>query len=477
MYSINVQKKRKMIISRLKYFTKLAKDAFLGKEEDFLTGSINRAIVLLSVPTALEMLMEALFVCSNLFFVSKLGTNAIYIVGITSTIVQFGFSIAVGLGIAATSIISRRIGERKNREAGLVTMQIIYIGFIASILLSIIGVVLYKQILVLVGLPEELLIEAKQFVRIMFISIIFLVLRVSINGILRGAGNAAIAMRTIFISNIINIVLSPLLIFGWGVIPEFGLLGLAFATLIARIIGLLYQCWYLIKGKTTIVIGKNELKLSIDVIKKIFRIGMNGTLQYLVPSSSWILMAKIISLLGADVFAGYVIAQRITYIAIMPAWGIGNAAGILTGQNLGANQFDRAEKSVWKAGFFNMCFLCFLTLVLNLNAESMVSFFSKDPEVIKNGILYLNYILIAYILLGYTMVISRALNAAGDVKAVTLLYVIMFYVIQIPLAYLLSINLNYGSNGIFTAILVSELILSTMCIIVFKRGKWKHVKI
>ncbi|MDO5970709.1 MATE family efflux transporter [Flavivirga aquimarina] len=465
------------IILRLKNYTNLIKGAFLGKEKNLLTGNINRAIVILAIPTALEMLMESLFVCFNLFFVSKLGTNAIYIVGITGTIIQFGFSIAVGLGIAATSIISRRIGEKENRKAGLATMQILYIGFVASILLSLIGVVFYKQILLLVGLPEELLIEAKWFTRIMFISLIFLILRVSINGILRGAGNAAIAMRAIFISNIINIVLSPILIFGWGLIPEFGLLGLALAALIARISGLLYQCWALIKGKTVIIIGKNELKLSIDIIKKIFKIGMNGTLQYLVPASSWILMAKIISYLGADVFAGYIIAQRITYLAIMPAWGIGNAAGILTGQNLGANQFDRAEKSVWKAGFYNVCFLCFLTLLLNLNAESMVRFFSKDPEVIKNGILYLNYILIAYVLLGYTMVISRALNAAGDVKAVTLLYVIMFYIIQIPLAYLLGINLDYGSKGIFIAILISELILSTMCIIVFKRGKWKHIKI
>ena len=464
-------------ILHLKYYANLIKDAFLGKEKNLLTGNIDRAIVILAIPTALEMLMESLFICSNLFFVSKLGTNAIYIVGITGTIIQFGFSIAVGLGIAATSIISRRIGEKKNREAGLVTMQILYIGFVVSILLSLIGVVFYKQILLLVGLPEELLLEAKWFTRIMFISIIFLILRVSINGILRGAGNVAIAMQTIFISNIINIVLSPILIFGWGLIPEFGLLGLAIATIIARISGLLYQCWSLIKGKTIIIIGKSELKLSIDIIKKIFKIGINGTLQYLVPASSWILMAKIISYLGANVFAGYIIAQRITYLAIMPAWGIGNAAGILTGQNLGANQSDKAEKIVWKAGFYNVCFLCFLTLLLNLNAESIVSFFSKDSEVIKNGILYLNYILIAYILLGYTMVISRSLNAAGDVKSVTLLYVIMFYVIQIPLAYLFGINLNYGSKGIFIAILISELILSTMCIIVFKRGKWKSIKV
>ncbi|MFV0248361.1 MAG: MATE family efflux transporter [Tenacibaculum sp.] len=465
------------IISYLKYNVTLIKNAFLGKEGNLLKGNINRAIVTLAIPAALEMLMESLFICSNLFFVSKLGTNAIYIVGITGTIVQFGFSIAVGLGIAATSIISRRIGEKKNREAGLATMQILYIGFIASILLSLIGVVFYKQILLLVGLPKELLLEAKWFTKTMFISVIFLILRVSANGILRGAGNAAIAMRTIFISNTINIILSPILIFGWGLIPEFGLLGLAIATLIARILGLLYQCWHLIKGKTIITIGKSELKFSIDIIKKIFKIGMNGTLQYLVPASSWILMAKIISYLGADVFAGYIIAQRITYIATMPAWGVGNAAGILTGQNLGAGQFNRAEKSVWKAGFYNMCFLCFLTLLLNLNAEAIVSFFSEEPEVIKNGILYLNYILIAYILLGYTMVISRSLNAAGDVKSVTILYVIMFYVIQIPLAYLFGINLNYSSKGIFMAIIISELILSAMCIIVFKRGKWKSIKI
>ncbi|MEN7551489.1 MATE family efflux transporter [Rapidithrix thailandica] len=467
----------KLILSQVRYFFHLLKQAVLGKEKKFTTGSINRAIVLLSVPMVLEMVMESLFVCSNLFFVSRLGAGAIAIVGATESVISFSYSIAIGLSIAASSVISRRIGEKKFKAAGATAMQIIYIGLSISLIVSILCVVFYKEILLLVGMPEALVIEAEWFAKIMFASILFIILRISVNGIFRGAGNAAIAMRTLWLSNTVNIVLCPVLIFGWGIVPAYGILGVALATAIARVIGVLYQAWHLIRRKTILSIGFQQLKFSLALTKKVLKLAITGAVQYMIPSSSWILMIKIVSYFGPNALAGYIIAQRVASIATMPAWGIGNAAGILTGQNLGANQHARAEKSVWKAGIFNTGFLCLVALFWAFGAEPVILLFTDEPEVLKNGVLYLNYITIAYVLLGYTMVISRALNAAGDVKVVTLLYILMFYVTQIPLSYLFGIYFDWGPKGIFTAILTSELVLAAACITVFRKGKWKHIKV
>ncbi len=467
----------KLILLRIGYTFQLFRLAVLGKEKKFTTGSINRAIVLLSVPMVLEMVMESLFVCSNLFFVSRLGAGAISIVGTTESVISFAYSVSIGLSIAAASLISRRVGEKKFKEAGLTAMQIIYIGLVISLLLSVFCVVFYEEILLLVGMPRALVTEAEWFAKIMFASILFIIMRISINGILRGAGNAAIAMRTLWISNTLNILLCPLLIFGWGWIPGFGLLGVAMATAIARVVGVLYQAWFLVRGRLIITIAKEQLALSRPILKKVARLGATGAVQYMIPASSWLLMIKIITFFGPQALAGYIIAQRVASIATMPAWGIGNAAGILTGQNLGADQVGRAEKSVWKAGFINTIFLCLVALFWRFSAEPVVALFSEDPEVLDNGILYLNFITMAYILLGYTMVISRALNAAGDVKVVTMLYLLMFYITQIPLSYFLGIYLDWGPKGIFTAIFLSEIVLAVSCITVFRRGKWKHVKV
>jgi len=467
----------RIIFKRITYLLYLFKHALSGKEKTFTTGSINRAIVLLSVPMVLEMVMESIFVCSNLFFVSKLGAGAVSIVGATESVISLAYSISIGLSIAASSIISRRVGEKKFAEAGATAMQIIYIGFGVSLVASILCVCFYKQILLLVGIPETLVLEAEWFAKIMFASIVFVILRISINGIFRGAGNAALAMRALWVSNTINIVLCPILIFGWGTIPAYGILGVAYATAVARIIGVLYQLRYLINGKTIISIGRKQLELSLCLIKKVSKLALNGALQYVIPASSWVLMIKIISHFGESALAGYIIAQRIASIATLPAWGIGNAAGILTGQNLGANNYKRAEKSVWKAGFFNMCFLGVVAVFWKIGAEPVVLLFTDNPEVLSNGVLYLNYITIAYILLGYTMVISRALNAAGDVRAVTLLYILMFYITQIPLSYFLGVQINWGAKGVFVAILVSEIVLAIACIVVFKRGKWKYINV
>lgn len=467
----------KEAIFKTRSFLGLLRRSLAGTESNFTSGSINKTIILLSVPMVAELLMESLFVCSNLFFVSRLGTNAISIAGATTTFITFCYSVSIGLGIAASAMISRRIGEKKFKAAGQTAMQVIYVTTPIAILVSVVCALFTTDIMSAMGLSEAMVHEGTSYGIVMFASSGFLILRIVINGIFRGAGDASTAMRILWLSNAINIVLCPVFIFGWGPIPAYGLLGVGFATLIARVLGVLYQAWYLVKGITVMKIGLAQLVFNLAIFKRITKLAFGGTVQFIIPASSWVFMIKIMSHFGPNALAGYILAQRVTSIATMPAWGLGNAAGILTGQNLGARQPERAEKSVWRAGTLNMGFLVLVGICWIFLATPVVEIFTDIPEVISFSTRYIHFISMAYILLGYTMVISRALNAAGEVKVVTWLYILMFYIVQIPLAYALGISLELGSNGVFTAILLSEIVLAVACIIVFRKGKWKHTKV
>lgn len=467
----------KEALLKTRSFFGLLRRSLAGSEKNFTSGSINKTILLLSVPMVVELLMESLFVCSNLFFVSRLGTNAISIAGATTTFITFCYSVSIGLGIAASAMISRRIGEKKFKAAGQTTMQVIYATVPIAALISIVCTIWTTDIMSAMGLSDAMVAEGRTYGIVMFASSGFLILRIVVNGIFRGVGDASTAMRILWLSNALNIVLCPVFIYGWGPIPAYGLLGVGLATLIARVIGVLYQAWYLINGKTLLKIGWAQMVFNLAIFKRVLKLAFGGTVQFIIPASSWVFMIKIMSHFGENALAGYILAQRVTSIATMPAWGLGNAAGILTGQNLGAKQPDRAEKSVWRAGMLNMGFLVLIGISWVFLAVPVIKIFTDIPEVISFSTMYIHLISIAYILLGYTMVISRALNAAGEVKVVTWLYILMFYVIQIPLAYALGISFDLGSNGVFTAILVSEIILAVACIVVFRKGKWKHTKV
>ncbi|MGS2740739.1 MATE family efflux transporter [Sinomicrobium sp. M5D2P17] len=462
---------------RVQPYADLFIKAVLGREKNYTTGSINRAITLLAVPMVLELLMESLFVCASLFFVSSLGANAISIVGATESVVTFSYSVSIGLSIAASAVISRRVGEQKFEMAGLTAMQVIYLAVSLALVISVLCFVWTVEIMGVIGLSPALVGEGLSYARVMFACSGFIILRIAVNGIFRGAGDASTAMRTLWLSNALNIVLCPILIFGWGPVPAYGLLGVGIATGVARMVGVCYQAWHLAKGKTVLKIGMEQLIFHWGIFKKVLKLTFGGTVQYIIPASSWLFMIKIISHFGENALAGYILAQRVASIATMPAWGIGNAAGILTGQNLGANQPDRAEKSVWRAGMINMGFLILIAVCWVFLADPVVKIFSDVPEVIGHSTTYIHFISMAYVLLGYTMVISRALNAAGQVMVVTLLYILMFYVTQIPLSYTLGITFNLGPNGVFAAILASELVLATACILVFRKGKWKKTKV
>jgi putative MATE family efflux protein len=467
----------KPVLVKTRSLFNLCKMAMLGTEKNFTSSSVSRAAFLLSLPAMLELLIESLFVVVDLLYMSRLGDHAVTMAGITGSVILIIYAIPVGLNIAATSLVARRAGERDFRMAGITAVQAIYTGVVFSLLFGMTALFFNREILHAMGASDQLIGEGDLYSRIRFGGILFMTLRVLMNGIFRGAGDAAMAMRTLLLAFVTNAVLGGILIFGFGPVPALGLTGAAIANGIANLSAVGYQCWYIRKQKTMLVMGRGQWAPVPAIIQKMVKLAFSGTLQYLVPSSSWLLMMIIVSRLGNEVLTGYIIADRIIICATLPAWGIANAAGVLTGQNLGAGQPERASQSVWKTGVFNMCFLGFIALILLFFTELITRQFTSDPGVLKNAVLYLRCMAIAFFFFGYTMVISRSLNAAGYVRVVTLLYIFMFYIIQLPLAYLLGIWFNLGSGGIFSAILVSEIVLAITCIVIFRKGHWKKVKI
>ncbi|MFS4428152.1 MATE family efflux transporter [Chryseobacterium sp. S90] len=450
--------------------------AIAGKKVELTSGSINRSIFSLAIPMVMELVMESVFVSVNLLIIAKLGDKVLGLVGITDNYINFAYAIAVGLGIAAATLTARRAGEKDKEGMGRTAQYIILLALFFAVLIGGVSCFFASEIVGFLGINASTVTEGVSFSRLVFLSIGLVILRLSVNGLFRGAGDADIAMKSLWICHISNIIFAVILVFGLGFIPAFGLMGLAYATVLSRLLGVLYQAFVLMSGKTSISI-RVPLQLDVPLLQKILKIAFGGLVQYIIPTSSWLIMVKIISTFGTTALAGYIIAQRIASVATMPAWGIGNAAGVLTGQNLGAGEPERAEKTVWRAGTINMTYLVLVALFWQIAAEYVVKFFTTEPEVARYAVQYIHVVSMAYLLLGFTMVISRALNAAGNILQVTLLYLVMFYVIQLPLAYLLGVRFQWELRGIFTAIVSSEIVLAVLFLMIFKNGKWKTIKI
>jgi len=450
--------------------------AIAGKKVELTSGSINRSIFSLAIPMVMELVMESVFVSVNLLIIARLGDKVLGLVGITDNYINFAYAIAVGLGIAAATLIARRAGEKDQEGMGRTAQYIILLALFFAVLIGGISCYFSAEIVDFLGINANIVVDGVSFSRLVFLSIGLVILRLSVNGLFRGAGDADIAMKSLWICHISNIILAVILVFGLGFIPAFGLMGLAYATVLSRTLGVLYQTFIFVTGRTSISI-RVPFHVDIPLLQKILKLAFGGLVQYIIPTSSWLIMVKIISTFGTTALAGYIIAQRIASVATMPAWGIGNAAGVLTGQNLGAGEPERAEKTVWRAGTINMTYLIIVALFWQIAAEYVVKFFTTEPEVARYAVQYIHVVSMAYLLLGFTMVISRALNAAGNIMQVTLLYIIMFYVIQLPLAYLLGVRFQWELRGIFTAIVSSEIVLAVLFLMIFRNGKWKTIKI
>ncbi len=464
-------------MSRLNRFFKLFKEAIKGTEREYTTGSIDRAIFLLSVPMVLEMLMEGLFAIVDIFFVSKLGKEATATIGLSEVVITQVIALAFGLSMATTAIVARRIGEKDREGANIAALQAIFIGIIVCTVIAIIFYFTSEDILRFMGGSETLIAIGNNYTRILLTgssTVFFLFL---LNAIFRGAGDASIAMRTLFIANGINIILDPLLIFGIGPFPELGVTGAAIATTTGRGVGVCYQLFHLFNGKSLIHLQRRHFVWVGDIVKKLVKVSSTGVLQMAIATLSWLFIIKIIALFGDAAVAGYSIGIRIIIFTILPAWGMASAAATLVGQNLGAMQPDRAEKSVWRSAFINMIFLTTISVVFLIFAPVIIPLFTKETEVIYHGILCLRIICLGYIFYAYGMVIGQAFNGAGDTITPTWINFVAFWLLQIPICYLLAKVLNWGPVGVYWGIAISESLLAVIAVYIFRKGKWKTVNI
>lgn len=463
--------------SRTTNILRLFAQAVKGVEQDYTTGSINKAIFMLSVPMILEMVMESLFAVVDVFFVSKLGTDAIATVGLTESMLTILYSVAWGISMGATALVARRVGEKNPDGAAHGGMQAIYVGVLISIAVSIAGIFFAKDLLMLMGAEQAMADANYHYTQLLMGSNIVIMLLFLINGIFRGAGDASIAMRSLWIANILNIILCPTLINGFGPIPAMGLTGAALATTIGRGVGVLYQLYHLFNGKGIIRILRKHISFDFPVMGSVIKLASGGTAQFLIASASWIFLVKILADYGSDALAGYTIAIRVIVFTILPAWGMANAAATLVGQNLGAQMPDRAEQSVWKAAKYNMFFLVTVAILFFTGAEWIMMFFTDNKDVIASGVKCLRFVSLGYAFYGYGMVVSQSFNGAGDTKTPTIINLFGFWAFQIPLAYVLAKILNMGETGVFLAIPVAESAIAVVAIILFKRGKWKTIKV
>lgn len=466
--------------SKASGYLSLLKQSLRGEEMDYTQGSIRKAVMMLAIPMMLEMAMESVFALVDLYFVGHLehSSYAIQTVGITESVLTIMYSIAIGMSMAATAVVARRVGEKNPEAAGHSGIQAILVAGALTILLSILGMIYAADILLLMGASAETAAHGTTFTRISMGSGIVIMLLFLINGIFRGAGNAAIAMKSLWIANICNIALCPLLINGLGPVPAFGLTGAAIATAIGRSVGVLYQVYHLFYGKHQLKIKASHFTPDSKVIKSLVSIATLGIFQFVIASCSWIFLAQLVATTGSDEgSAGYQTALRLMMFFMLPAWGLSNAASTLVGQNLGAKDVKRAEDAVMKTVLYNVIFMLSVSLIFFFLSDWLVSFFTTDAAIIAVAKQALHIMSIGFVFYGVGMVMINAFNGAGDTWTPTWVNLFGFWLFQIPLAYFLAKYLEMGPKGVFIAIPVAETAITIAAFILFKKGKWKRKEV
>ena len=461
----------------LSKFLEYLRIALTGKEQEFTTGSIRRAVFMLSVPMILEMMMESVFAVVDIYFVSKVSVNAVATIGLTESVITLVYAVAIGLSMAATAVVARRVGEKDLNGASQAAVQAIFLGISVAAVVSVIGIVYPQEILGLMGAEPDLIEEGYGYTKVLLGGNITIMLLFLINAIFRGAGDASVAMWTLVLSNGLNIILDPMFIFGFGPIPAYGVQGAAIATTIGRGTAVVFQLAILFYGWSRIKITLKDLVIRAKVMLNLIKVSLGGIGQFLIGTSSWIFLMRIMSEFGSEVLAGYTIAIRVMMFTLMPAWGMSNAAATLVGQNLGAKQPQRAEDSVWKTGKYTAIFMAIVSIAYLLFAKTIIGWFTNEVEVIQNGALCLQIIAAGYIFYAYGMVIIQSFNGSGDTKTPTYINFICFWLFQLPFAYLVSITLDFGPKGVFWAITLAEVSIAIIGIIWFKKGHWKNMKV
>ena len=450
------------------------REAVMGNtHRDFTEERIGRAIMLLAIPMMLEMIMESLFAVVDMFWVAHLGADSIATIGFTEGLLTLIYTVALGLSIATAATVARRIGEKDPAGAAVAGVQAIAIGLAISALIGIPCFFYGPDLLRLMGASPQVIAVGSGYARIALGGSAAIMLLFLNNAIFRGAGDAAIAMRLLWVSNIINLVLDPCLIFGWGPFPKLGVTGAALATFTGRSIGVLYQFYRLLRGTERIRILRHQIHLNFTVLLRLLRVSLTGILQFAIAHTSWIGLVRIVSIFGSAALAGYTIAIRILIFVLMPSWGLSNAAATLVGQNLGAKQPQRAETSVWRTGLYNMVFLGIIGLFFIIFAEPVIRLFTSDPLVVPLAVSCLRILSYGNIGYAYGMVMLQAFNGAGDTVTPTIVNFFGFWLLEIPLAYFLAITARMHSSGVFWSIVIAEGAIAAVSVVLFKRGRWK----
>lgn len=453
------------------------KEALSGSEQEFTSGSINRAIVLLSIPMVLEMLMEGVFALVDIFFVSKVSAEAAATVGMTESVITIIYSVAIGLSAAATATVARRTGEHDPEGAAKAAVQAIILATIFSIVFAILGNIFAEDILRMMGASDKQVMECLGYTKVIFSTNIVIMFIFLLNAVFRGVGNASIAMWVLVISNLINIILDPLFIFGYGPFPKLGAEGAAVATSIGRGVGVCIQLYVLLRGTKLIKLARRHLVVHWKTIWNMIRLASTGAFQFIIASASWMFLMRIVAESGTEVVAGYTIAIRIIVFTIMPAWGMANAAATLVGQNLGAGQPERAEQSVWRTAKLDMAFMLLVSIVYFCFARQIAVLFDPNPVVVEAAVLSLRIFSVGYVFFACGMVIASAFNGAGDTLTPTLINFVCFWLIEIPLGWWMAVHLGWGLAGVVWSVCIAETIMAGVLFVLFRRGKWKEVKI
>jgi putative MATE family efflux protein len=452
-------------------------EAIRGSHQDYTTGNLNRAILLLAVPMVLEMVLESLFAVVDVFWVGRLGANAVATVGLTESLLSLVFAVGIGLSLSTTAMVARRIGEKDPEGAAVAGVQAIVLGLATSLAVGIPCFIYAPQLLRLMGASNDIVSMGSGYARIALGGCGAILMLFLNNAIFRGAGDAAIAMRLLWVSNIVNLILDPCLIFGLGPFPRLGVTGAALATFTGRSIGVAYQFYRLLRGTERIRILTRQIRVNLHVLLRLVRVSLTGILQFAIAHTSWIGLVRIVSVFGAAALAGYTIAIRIVVFLILPSWGLSNAAATLVGQNLGAKKPERAEQAVWRTGFYNMLFLGSVGVFFVLKAEPIARLFTQDPAVAPLAATCLRIVSYGNIGYAYGMVMMQAFNGAGDTVTPTIVNFFGFWLLEIPLAYWLAIPMRLHSNGVYIAIVIAECSIAAASAVLFKRGKWKGQKI
>lgn len=451
--------------------------ALRGTTHDYTTGAIGRSIFLLAIPMVLEMIMESLFALSDVFFVARLGASAVATVGLTESMMIVVYTIAMGLAIAGTAVVARRVGERDAGGAARAAVQMITLGLIASVVIGVVGALAAPALLRAMGATNDVLTTGTMFTRVLLGGSGTAFLLFVINAAFRGAGDAAVSMRVLWLANAINIVLGPLLIFGVGPFPELGVTGAAIATTVGRGIGVCYALWRLTRGSGHLRVTREHVVFEWDTMRSMLRLSVNATFQVLVGSLSWMVLIRLMASFGSAAMAGYTIAVRMIMFAMLPAWGLGNAAATMVGQALGARNPDRANAAVWTAARYNVAFLGLMGAIFVIFARPIVAGFTSDPTVTEVAVYGLRVMAAGFPFFAFGMVLTQAFNGAGDTRTPTTINIGVFWAFELPLAWLLTTQTNIGSHAVFVSVLAAYTLLAAVSAVMFRKGAWRTQRV